>query len=92
MRKKFCMMRVVRPWPRLPKEVVNAPSLAVFKVRLTGALSNLLQWKAICTQLNSTHLQCFVSSPFWKLQDLLWEILSELQQARTGPEDSLSPS
>ena len=40
-RKKFFMMRVVRLWNRLPREVVDAPSLAVFKVRLDGALSNL---------------------------------------------------
>jgi len=32
-------MRVVRPWPRLPREAVAAPSLAVF--RLDGALSTL---------------------------------------------------
>jgi len=37
-RKKFFMMRVVRPWPRLPREVGNAPSLETFKVRLDGAL------------------------------------------------------
>jgi len=38
-------MRVVRPWPRLPREAVAAPSLAVFKARLDGALSNLVYWK-----------------------------------------------
>jgi len=38
-------MRVVRPWPRLPREAVAAPSLAVFKARLDGALSNLGWWK-----------------------------------------------
>jgi len=38
-------MRVVRPWPRLPKEAVAAPSLAVFKARLDGALSTLVWWK-----------------------------------------------
>jgi len=27
-RKKFLPMRVVRPWPRLPREAVDAPSLA----------------------------------------------------------------
>ena len=38
-------MRLVRPWPRLPREAVAAPSLAVFKARLDGALSNLVWWK-----------------------------------------------
>ncbi|KFP97324.1 hypothetical protein N329_12143, partial [Haliaeetus albicilla] len=41
-RKKFFTVRVVRHWNRLPREVVAAPSLAVFKARLDGALSNLV--------------------------------------------------
>ncbi|KFQ83887.1 hypothetical protein N337_03981, partial [Phoenicopterus ruber ruber] len=41
-RKKFFTLRVVRHWNRLPKEVVDAPSLEVFKARLDGALSNLV--------------------------------------------------
>jgi len=44
-RKKFFLMRVVRPWPRLPREAVSSPSLAVLKARLDGALSSLLWWK-----------------------------------------------
>jgi len=40
-RKKFFTMRVVRHWHRLPREAVAAPSLAVFKAKLDGALSNL---------------------------------------------------
>ncbi|KFQ66665.1 hypothetical protein N335_00976, partial [Phaethon lepturus] len=41
-RKKFFTMRVAKPWQRFPREVVDAPSLATFKVRLDGALSNLI--------------------------------------------------
>ncbi|KFQ13915.1 hypothetical protein N330_04497, partial [Leptosomus discolor] len=41
-RKKFFTLRVVRHWNRLPREAVGAPSLAVFKARLGGALSNLV--------------------------------------------------
>ena len=40
-RKKFFPVKVVRHWHRLPEEVVDAPSLEVFKARLDGALSNL---------------------------------------------------
>jgi len=41
-RKKFLIMRVVRHWPRFPREVVAAPSLEVFKARLHRALRNLV--------------------------------------------------
>ncbi|KFW68953.1 hypothetical protein AS28_12460, partial [Pygoscelis adeliae] len=41
-RKKFFTLRVVKHWNRLPREVVDAPSLETFKVRLDGALSNLV--------------------------------------------------
>ena len=41
-RNKFFTVRVVRPWPRLPREAVAVPSLEVFKARLDGALSNLV--------------------------------------------------
>jgi len=38
---KFFPMRVLRPWPRLPRGAVAAPSLAVSKARLDGAWSTL---------------------------------------------------
>ncbi|KFP10996.1 hypothetical protein Z169_13094, partial [Egretta garzetta] len=41
-RKKFFTMRVVNHWNRLPREVVEGPSLETFKARLDGALSNLI--------------------------------------------------
>ncbi|KGL90008.1 hypothetical protein N301_04699, partial [Charadrius vociferus] len=36
-RKKSFTIRVVKHWPRLPREAVDAPSLEVFKARLDGA-------------------------------------------------------
>ena len=41
-RKKFFTVRVVRHRNRLPREVMDVPSLAVFKARLDGPLSNLV--------------------------------------------------
>jgi len=38
-------VRVVRRWHRLPREAVAAPSLAVLKPTLDGALSSLVWWK-----------------------------------------------
>jgi len=39
---KFFTVRVVRRWNRLPREVVDAPSLEAFKARLDGALGSLV--------------------------------------------------
>ena len=44
-RKRFFTVRVVKHWHRFPREAVAAPSLAVFKASLDGALSNLVWWK-----------------------------------------------
>jgi len=41
-RKKFFMMRVVKHWNGLSREVVQAPSLETSNARLDGALSNLI--------------------------------------------------
>jgi len=44
-RNKFFTIRVVKPWNRLPREVVEASSLETFKARLDRALSNLVSLK-----------------------------------------------
>jgi len=43
-RKKFFTIRVVRHGHRLPREVVDAPSLMTLKARLNGALST---WSSV---------------------------------------------
>ena len=42
----FFTQRVVTHWNRLPKEVVDAPFLAVFKARLDVAVGSLVWWLA----------------------------------------------
>ncbi|KFQ51317.1 hypothetical protein N333_12083, partial [Nestor notabilis] len=41
-RKKFFTVRVVRHWNRLPKELVNAPTLEVFEARLDRTLGDIV--------------------------------------------------
>ncbi|GAB0188482.1 hypothetical protein GRJ2_001313500 [Grus japonensis] len=42
MRKTVFIMRVIRHWNRLPREIVDAPCLEVFKARFDGALGNIV--------------------------------------------------
>ena len=56
-------MGVVRHWNRLPREVVDAPFLEVFRAGLDEVLSNLVEWE--------------VSLPIaggLKLDDLKWSL------------------
>jgi len=41
-RKNFFPLRVMEPWNRLPREVVESPSLEIFKTRLDAVLCSLL--------------------------------------------------
>ena len=41
-KRKFFTMRVVRCWNGLPREVVDAPYLEVFRARLNGTLGILV--------------------------------------------------
>jgi len=42
MRKNFFTLRVMEPWNRLPRRVVDSPSLEIFKTRLDKVLCSLL--------------------------------------------------
>ena len=42
MRKKFFTLKVTEHWNRLPREVVESPSLEIFKICLDALLHSLL--------------------------------------------------
>jgi len=48
-RKNFFTIRVTEPWPRQPREVVESPSLEIFKPRLNKVLCSLL-WVTLLQQ------------------------------------------
>jgi len=41
-RKNFFPLRVMEPWPRLPREAVESPSLEIFKPHLDKVVYSLL--------------------------------------------------
>jgi len=49
MRKNFFPLRVTEPWPRLPREVVESPSLEIFQLHLDMVLCSLL-WVTLLRQ------------------------------------------
>jgi len=48
-RKNFFPLRVMEPWPRLPREAVESPSLEIFKTHLDTVLCSLL-WVTLLRQ------------------------------------------
>ena len=48
-RKNFFPLRVMEPWPRLPREVVESPALEIFKTCLDAVLCSLL-WVTLLRQ------------------------------------------
>jgi len=48
MRKNFFTLRVMEPWNRLPRGVVDSPPLEILKTYLDEVLCNLLWVKLLC--------------------------------------------
>ena len=46
---KIFTLRVMEPWPRLPREAVESPSLEIFQPRLAAVLCTLL-WVTLLGQ------------------------------------------
>ena len=49
LRKNFFPLRVTEPWPRLPREAVESPSLEIFQTRLDAVPCSLL-WVTLLGQ------------------------------------------
>ena len=49
MRKNYFSLRVMEPWPRLPREAVESPSLEIFQPCLDAVLCSLL-WVTLLGQ------------------------------------------
>jgi len=71
----FFTQRVVTHWSKLPREVVDAPSLGAFKARLDVALGSLVWWLATLPTVGGLklHDHCgpFQFRPFYN-SVILW--------------------
>ena len=97
MRKNFFPLRATEPWPRLPREVVESPSLEIFKTCLDVVLCSLL-WVTLLLQEGWTRWPTEVpSNPchagiLWFCDPNSYEIQLIASHERNSPKSSLSDS
>ena len=83
-RRKFFTQRVVTHGNRLPKEVVDAPSLEAFKARLDVALGSLVWWLVTLhiawgLELNE-HCSPFQPRPFYDSTKIIFFSASQTRE------------
>ena len=87
-RRNFFTQRVMSHWNRLPKEVVDAPSLVAFKARLDVALGSLVWWLATLHVAGGLRLDdhCgpFQPRPFYDSMKQL-HLYQRLSKGSSGP-------
>jgi len=72
MRKNFFTLRVTKHWNRLPRGVVESPSLEIFKTRLDAVLCSLFRWPCFGRRVGLDDPQRSLPTP-----TILWFCKSE---------------
>jgi len=78
---------ILKPWHRLSREAVAAPSLAVAKARLAGALSSLGWWKgslAMAGGWNSVISEVPSNPNHSVISKSLWVVIQSGERLRKG--------
>ena len=84
---------VTEPWPRLPREAVESPSLEIFKTRLDKVLSAYCRWPCFGRRVGLDDPQRSLPTPIilWFLLMLFHCLERNLPVARTAADPARAP-